>query len=126
MIIKDFFIDKDLEFNILNDIIKFLINNNINYLYIKESKELHFDNYILKIKYKKNNLNEIYNIFFNILNNMCNNYNYYLDNYDNFIDNKYKKNNFKSIKNVNNLKINTKPKIKTLKKQMNPTKRIYK
>lgn len=126
MIIKDFYIEKGLDYIIINDIIKFLIKNEINYLYIKESKELHFDNYILKFKENKIELDEIYNNFFQIVNSF---YNYYdslnfKDYYD--INFTYKKNNFKNIKHINNLKINNKPKIKTLKKQMNPTRKIYK
>ena len=127
MIIKDFYVKYDLEQVVINDIIKYLIINNINYLYIKETNELHFDNYILRFKPNENIFNSIYHDFFNILNNITNSYNALLD-YDNYVieDNFYKKNNFKDIQKINNMKVNTKGKIKKLNKKFTPTRKIYK
>lgn len=127
MIIKDFYVKYDLEQIVIDDIIKFLIKNKINYLYIKETNELHFDNYILRFKKSKNIFDLIYDDFFKILNNITNNYSDLLD-YDNYVieDNFYKKNNFKDIKKINNMKVDTRGKVKKLNKKFTPTRKIFK
>jgi len=45
MTIKNIYVP---ELSVINEVLKYLSVNNINYLFIKDSLELHFDNYILK------------------------------------------------------------------------------
>jgi len=126
MIIKDYYIKKDSQ-NIINDIIKYLINNNINYLYIKESNEIHFDNYILRFKDIQNVKELLFDEFLGIVGTLCDTtYNEFLDYKDYSSHSTYKKNNFKEIKKTENVKIDTKGKSKKLNKKYTPTRKIYK
>lgn len=126
MIIKDYYINTNID-NIVNQIILYLIKNNINYLYIKKSNELHFDNYILRFKNNINIKKFIFYDFFNLLNTISKNtYNEYYDDKDFTIHDNNQKNKFKNIKKIENIKINNIPKTKTLKKQLYPTRKIYK
>jgi len=127
MIIKDCYIKNDID-KTINIIINYLIRNNIKFLYIKDSNELHFENYILRFKKYTNLKIFLINDFLNIINSITNkNYNEYL-NYKEYtiINNNEKNNNFKNIQKINNIKIDTKGKVKKLNKQLNPTRKIYK
>lgn len=122
MILKNYFIKNDSE-NIINEIIKYLIKNNINYLFIKESNELHFCNYILRFKDIENVKEQLFDEFLGVIGTLCDTpYNEFLDFKDYSSHSIYKKSNFKEIKKIDNIKIDTKGKIKKL----NPTRKIYK
>ena len=126
MIIKDYYLYNDLEYTI-NYIIKYLIKNNINYLYIKETNELHFDNYILRFKSNKDLFSLLFDEFLSKLEYICDNK--YSENFDyrNFNFNiQFKKSNFKNIKKISNIKIDTKGKVKKLNKKYSATRKIYK
>lgn len=126
MIIKNYYVNNNLDY-VINYIIKYLIKNNINYLYIQETNELHFDNYILRFKSNKELKELIFDEFLGIIGSLCDNtYNEYFD-YKNFTSNdNYKKSNFKNIQKIDNIKIDTKGKVKKLNKKFTPTRKIYK
>ena len=126
MIIKNYYINNDIDY-VINNIIKYLIKNNINYLFIKESNELHFDNYILRFENIKNVKEQLFNEFLGIVGTLCDTpYNEFLDYKDYSSYKLYKKNNFKKIQKIDNIKVNTNGKIKKLNKKLNPTRKIYK
>jgi len=128
MIIKDYYVKYDLEQVVIDDIIKYLIKNKIQYLYIKETNELHFDNYILRFKSNKDLKELLFDEFMSIVNNLCDtSYNDYLD-YKDYTKNNnfYQKNNFKDIQRIDNMKVDTKGKVKKLNKKFTPTRKIFK
>ncbi|MBQ3021390.1 MAG: hypothetical protein IJD92_04105 [Bacilli bacterium] len=117
--------DKDLEF-----IIKKLITNNINYLYIDSSKELHFRDYIFRFKTKEyiTESNYLYdlNYVFLIINLIIKESGIYISE----IKSNNKKtsylNELKQIQNSIKEKFkNNNINKKVLKKQLNPTRKIY-
>jgi len=126
MIIKNYYVKNDLD-HVINYIIRYLIKNNINYLYIKETNELHFDNYILRFKNNKELKELIFDEFLSIIGSLYDtSYNEYFDFKDFTSNNNYTKSNFKKIKNISNIKIDTKGKVKKLNKKYIPTRKIYK
>jgi len=128
MIIKDYYVKYDLEQVVIDDIIKYIIKNKIQYLYIKETNELHFDNYILRFKSNKDLKELLFDEFMSIVNNLCDtSYNDYLD-YKDYTKNNnfYQKNNFKDIQRIDNMKVDTKGKVKKLNKKFTPTRKIFK
>ena len=128
MIIKNLYILNDRE-DFINMFLKELCKENISFIYIKETNELHFNNYIIRfISIEKYSKQIIYENIFNLLtdNNFYSNIDLF-DISDNNIEyNKYLLNlkqenintNIKFKNQINNNKIS--------KKQLNPTRKIYK
>jgi len=130
MIIKNIILPNE---NYLDKTLKILCKNNISFVYIKEDKELHFDNFIVRFlfinklinKFNFDPLYEITNDIFSLLDN--NEKQEYFDCIDNKNYNQLKKDDYKRNSNLVNIELkNNSKKIKTLKKQLNPSRRIYK
>lgn len=136
MIIKNLYIINNSEY-FINNIIKELCENNISYLYIKDTNELHFNKYIIRFITKENFIdikNQINydDLLFKIF-EIAKDNKTLLDNesYDTYDLNNLKehKNYLLNIKLKNqntNIKLKNINKNKVLKKQLNPTRRIYK
>jgi len=131
MIIKNIILPNE---NYLDKTLKILCKNNISFVYIKEDKELHFDNFIVRFlfinklinKFNFDPLYEITNDIFSLLDN--NEKQEYFDCIDNKNYNQLKKDDYKRLSNIINIRIknnNTIKSYKTLKKQLNPTRKIY-
>lgn len=130
MIIKNIILPNE---NYLDKTLKSLCKNNISFVYIKEDKELHFDNFIVRFFFINKLINtfdfemwdKITNDIFSLLDN--NEKQEYIDCIDNKNYNQLKKDDYKRNSNLVNIELkNNSKKIKTLKKQLNPSRRIYK
>ena len=130
MIIKNMILPNE---NYLDESLKILCKNNISFVYIKEDKELHFDNFIVRFffinklikTFDFDPLYEITNDIFSLLDN--NEKQEYIDCIDNKNYNQLKKDDYKRNSNLVNIELkNNSKKIKTIKKQLNPSRRIYK
>lgn len=125
MILKYLYIVNNKEY-FIKILLKELCKKNIPYLYISDSNELHFDNYIVRFIDKKitNNKTEFDELLFKIF-EIAKDNKMFLDDenineYENYLVNlkeENKKNNLKLKNNQNN---------KILKKNLNPIKKIYK
>ena len=129
MIIKNIILPNE---NYLDKTLKSLCKNNISFVYIKEDKELHFDNFIVRFFFINKLINtfdfemwdKITNDIFSLLDNEKQEY---IDCIDNKNYNQLKKDDYKRNSNLVNIELkNNSKKIKTLKKQLNPSRRIYK
>ena len=136
MIIKNLYIINNSEY-FINNILKELCENNISYLYIKDTNELHFNKYIIRFITKENfidiknqiNYDDLLFKIFEIAKDnkiLLDNESY--DTYD-LTNLKERKNYLLNIKLENqntNIKLKNINKNKVLKKQLNSTRKIYK